>query len=371
MSTPTRPTGAVTHPAAQAVAAKKDIRDFIQSPQMLQQMALVLPKHITADRMARVALTALLKTPKLLECSRESLLQALMNCSQAGLEPDGRHAHLIPYGNIVQLIIDYKGLVELAMRSGVVSNIHADVVCNEDVFKYDRGELKTHEIDFRKERGAMYAVYALVRFKDGTEKCEVMTKAEVDGIRARSRAAKAGPWVTDYNEMAKKTVFRRLSKWITLSPEFRDAVEKDDDRLPEIDPPMIPVKPLFEDKPSETAGKTGGTNMPADPDPEPDPEPEPEPAPADAAPASTPAAAGPAAVPDSRELRAMPGLLKLGGVTEVEVIGFLHATGMDDSLTTFSDVATAAPERLKYVHDNWSEVTKNIKGARPKEGQLV
>lgn len=156
----------------------------------------------------------------------------MLTCSQLGLEPDGRRAHLIPYGKTCQLIIDYKGLVELAMRSGEVSNIHADVICENDEFLCDRGQIVKHEIDYRKERGSVFAAYAICRFKDGSEKSEVMSVMEIDAIRKRSRASGSGPWVTDYNEMAKKTVFRRLSKWLPLSSEFREALEKDADSPP-------------------------------------------------------------------------------------------------------------------------------------------
>jgi len=204
--------------------------EMIQGDSMKKQWALVLPKTLTADRMARVAITQLRKTPKLAQCTQPSLFGALMTCAELGIEPDGRRAHLIPYGKECQLIIDYKGLAELAMRSGKISNIHADVVCENDVFEYDCGEIKKHSINFKDGRGDMYAAYARVTFKDGTTKCEVMGKSEVEGIRNRSRAGKSGPWVSDYNEMAKKTAFRRLSKWLPLSPDVFDALDKDADQ---------------------------------------------------------------------------------------------------------------------------------------------
>jgi len=216
---------------------KLTIKDHLDSDAFKTSIGKVLPKHLTPDRMARVAITALTRTPLLAECDQASFFRCLMDLSQWGLEPDGRRAHLIPFRNnqkgIVecQLIIDYKGLVELVYRSGVVANIHADIVCENDVFRYDRGELVQHSIDFKADRGKMYAAYCLVRMKDGTEKCEVLTRQEVDGIRARSKAGKSGPWVTDYNEMAKKTAFRRVSKWIPLSAEIRDAVLDDDDTI--------------------------------------------------------------------------------------------------------------------------------------------
>ena len=198
------------------------------------QFARALPKHLSPDRFVRCILTAITRTPKLADCDQASLFSALLTLSQLGIEPDGRRAHLIPFENRkrgcveCQLILDYKGVAELVMRSGIVSNLHADVVCENDVFEYDRGELKAHKIDFRKPRGAVYAVYALCRFKDGGEKCDVMTAEEVEAIRARSKAGNNGPWVTDWNEMSKKTVFKRLAKWLPISAEFRDAMEAED-----------------------------------------------------------------------------------------------------------------------------------------------
>lgn len=218
--------------ATAVVAPRKTaqtIRSLISGEEFKAQIAMALPKHITPDRFIRVALTAMQRTPKLLECTQASLFQSLLTCSQLGIEPDGRMAHLIPYGNVCQLIIDYKGLSALAMRSGEILPPHADVVCENDVFEYDRGEVKRHSIDFRKPRGKAYAVYAIVRYKDGGEKAECMSIDEVEAIRKRSKASGSGPWVTDFNEMAKKTVFRRLSKWLPLSPEFRDALEADAD----------------------------------------------------------------------------------------------------------------------------------------------
>lgn len=220
-----------------AVAAPRKqgtIKEWLQRPQFKNEVAKALPKHLTADRFIRVATTALNRDPKLRLCTQSSFFECLMNLSQLGLEPDGRRAHLIPFaskkhGYLCQLIIDYKGLVELAMRSNKIANIHADVVCENDEFDYDRGEVVKHKIDFRKPRGAVYAAYAICTFKDGTRKAEAMSHDEIEGIRKRSRAGKDGPWVTDWNEMAKKTVFRRLSKWLPLSPEYRDVLDVDAD----------------------------------------------------------------------------------------------------------------------------------------------
>ena len=202
---------------------------------------LVLPSVCTPDRFARVALNCIRKNEKLYQAiqtkeGRASTAEAFMKCAELGIEPDGRRAYLIPYKNEVQLIIDYKGIAELAMRSGYVSNIHADKVCENDEFVYNVGTIEKHIIDFKKERGEAYAYYAIVTFRDGTKKCEVMSKNEVDAIKERSSAwsswkkyQKTCPWNTDYDEMAKKTVFKRLAKWIPQSPEVQKAIEIDDE----------------------------------------------------------------------------------------------------------------------------------------------
>jgi len=221
----------------------KSIKGLLTGDEFKNQVQRALPSHLKPDRFIRIALTALTKTPELQQCTQASLFNSLLTLSELGLEPDGRRAHLIPYGRECKVIVDYKGIVELVMRNGNVSNIHADLVCENDVFAYDKGEIKTHKIDFKKPRGEAYAVYAICRFKDGTEKTEVMTREDVESIRKRSKAGTAGPWVTDWNEMAKKTVFKRLSKWLTLSPEQRDALEKDDDQLEPVNITYTDVTP--------------------------------------------------------------------------------------------------------------------------------
>ncbi len=218
----------------------KTVRALIESDKFRSSVASILPAHLTPERFARIAIAATTRTPKLAECDPATVLQCLMTLSQFGLEPDGRNAHLIPFWNNqkkgydCQLIIDYKGLAALAKRSGQVSYVHADSVCEEDVFEFNKGVVVKHEVNFRKDRGKAYAYYAMVRFKDGTEQAACMTEAEVKKIQARSRAGDSGPWKSDFSEMAKKTVFRRLSKWLELSPEFRDALEKDYDGLEEL-----------------------------------------------------------------------------------------------------------------------------------------
>ena len=251
--------------AVQKPAEPKTLKGLLESDAFKAQVAKTLPAHLGAERFIRVAMTAMMRVPKLAQCEQASFFKCLLDLSAMGLEPDGRHAHLIPRENrkrgVVEctLIVDYKGLVALAMRGGQVQNIHADVVCENDVFKYNLGEIVAHEIDFRKPRGKVYAAYAIARFKDASPKCEVLGVEEVEAVRKRSRAGDDGPWVTDWNEMAKKTAFRRLSKWLPLSAEVVDAMEKDGDR---IDTDGVFVQPETETRQTRVADRLRGKPAP-------------------------------------------------------------------------------------------------------------
>ncbi len=255
----TEPTStAVTTASPQALAKTgKTIRDQLQGDAFKQAVAAALPAHLKPDRFIRVALTAMTRTPKLAQCDQASFFQCLLTLSQYGLEPDGRRAHLIPFENRkrgvteCQLIIDWKGLSELVYRSGLVSTLHADVVRSGDIFDYSMGTLRDHVPYFLrrdeakpKEAGEVLAAYATATMKDGSQKTEVMSEEEINGIRGRSRAGQVGPWVSDTNEMRKKTAFRRLTKWLPLSPEIREAVEADDEAIDIGHAPTARAEPL-------------------------------------------------------------------------------------------------------------------------------
>lgn len=213
--------------AVSAGTRPKGLRDWLQAPEFKEQLSLACGEAIKPEHFLRVAITAMNKNPKLLECTKESVFRCMLDSAAFGVELNGRDAHLIPYGREATLIIDYKGYVRLVMNTGLVSNIHADVVCENDDFEYNLGEVKRHVIDFKKPRGSVYAVYCIVTMKDGTKKAEVMSNDDVEAIRKRSRSGSSGPWITDRAEMAKKTVFRRLQKWLPLSPEIQEKLDKD------------------------------------------------------------------------------------------------------------------------------------------------
>ena len=243
---------------------KNDLRSLLASDKFKDQIALALPRHCTPDRFARIALSALNRTPKLLECTQQSILKCLMDLSAFGLEPDGRNAHLIPYGKECQLIVDWKGLVALAKRNGDVKAWQAFDVCENDDFSWEDG-IVSHKINYREDRGAAQCYYSKVTLSDGTASFEVMTKAEVDAIRKISKSGSSGPWVQSYGEMAKKTVIRRHSKQLDLSPQVKEALatenhEYDDKPIRNVTPANTGIMDPFAAPPppealEEVAGK--------------------------------------------------------------------------------------------------------------------
>jgi recombination protein RecT len=196
-----------------------------------------LPSHMNPDRMARIALTTIRTNPKLLEASIPSLLGAVMQAAQLGLEPGLiGHCYLVPFRNgktgqtDVQFIIGYKGMIDLARRSGQIENIYAHAVYSNDEFDYELGlepKLK-HKPYMEGDRGEFIGAYAVAHFKDGGYQFEFMPKSEIDKRRKRSKAANNGPWVTDFEEMAKKTVIRHMWKYLPISIEIQQQAMQDE-----------------------------------------------------------------------------------------------------------------------------------------------
>ena len=201
------------------------------------QIAMALPKHMTPERMMRVCNTAIQKTPALLDCEPRSLMGAIIQSSQLSLEPDGvlGHAYLIPFNNRktgrieCQFIAGYKGLIELSRRSGQISTVYAHAVHANDEFRYTLGLDPTliHK-PTSGEPGDLIAVYAVCHLRDGGKQFEVLQRREIDAIRSQSKASNSGPWVTHYDEMAKKTALRRLCKLLPTSPELARAAALDE-----------------------------------------------------------------------------------------------------------------------------------------------
>jgi recombination protein RecT len=196
-----------------------------------------LPHGFNFDRMCRSLINAISTTPQLAQCSPSSLFLSSVRSFSLGLEPNGalNEAYLVPYWNSkkgcneAQFMPSYRGLQNLARRSGEIAEIYSKTVKENDLFEVEEGTERKiiHKPNYTKDRGNAVCFYAVFKTKDGNVDFEIMTIDEVDAIRQRSKAASAGPWVTDYEEMAKKTVMRRLLKRAPMSVELAAAVAID------------------------------------------------------------------------------------------------------------------------------------------------
>ncbi|HEX7098931.1 MAG TPA: recombinase RecT [Acidimicrobiia bacterium] len=201
------------------------------------QLRLALTKSdgspiIDPQRFARIALTSLRTTKGLLECSEVSILGAIVSAAQLGLEPGGPlgHAYLVPFKKECQLIIGYQGMIQLALRSGMVSEIQGRVVHDGDHFEYEYGTNQyLRHVPAAAAKPEITHAYAHARLVTGGSPFVVLTKNEVDAVRARSKGAdrESSPWNTDYEAMARKTAVRQLFKWLPASVEFQAALGAD------------------------------------------------------------------------------------------------------------------------------------------------
>lgn len=211
------------------------------------QIRAALPNFLTVERMTRIFLTTIQKTPKLLECDQKSLIGAFMQSAQLGLEPDGilGQAYIIPYGNKAQFQIGYKGLLALARRSGEITSFNAQVVYEKDKFEFEYGlNDKLKHVPCMNDRGSLIAVYAIARFKDGGYAFDVMFKCDIDKIRKSSKAqsTKDSPWNTWEEEMWRKTVAKRLMKYLPQAIETQRASQIDERIDMQLDEDIIDVQ---------------------------------------------------------------------------------------------------------------------------------
>jgi len=273
----------VPRDAAKVAAPKDSVENLFE--RLKPAMASVLPKHVTADRLARIALGSIRKTPELGQSEPRSLVSAVMQCAVLGLEPDNGlgHAYLLPFKNRkrgcieTQLIIGYRGMMDLARRSGAISTIAAVAVYPWDEFSYRLGlspdvhhvpGKRPPEVSMGAVPGAVTHVYAVARLKDGGVQFVVLDRDEVESYRARSRAKDSGPWVTDWIAMAKKTAIRRLFTWLPSSIEMQRASALDDEVETGRDQRSYGVEVMQmaellgeEDVPSDDSGSAAGGSM--------------------------------------------------------------------------------------------------------------
>lgn len=215
----------------------KTIEDYLK--QMAPAMQEALPKHMDIDRLLRLTMTTIRTTPELRQADAGSLLGAVMQAAQLGLEPGllGQ-CYLLPFKNKnkgiteVQFIIGYKGMIDLARRSGHIKSIYAHAVYEKDEFEYELGLNPTlkHVPSMEENKGEFIGAYAVAHFKDGGYQMEFMPKAEIEKRRKASPGAnsKYSPWHNYYEEMAKKTVIRHMWKYLPISVEIQEVVAYDE-----------------------------------------------------------------------------------------------------------------------------------------------
>ena len=255
-----------------AVAAneeKKTLQSYIKT--MEPEIKKALPSVITPERFTRMILSAVSGNPKLALCTPKSFLGAMMSAAQLGLEPNTPlgQAYLIPYNNKgvdeVQFQIGYKGLIDLAYRSGDVELVQAHIVYANDTFEYEYGlEPKlTHKPAAGADRGEPVYVYAMFKTKAGGYGFEVMSMAAVRSHAEKySKAYKSGftsPWKTNFEEMAKKTVLKRVLKYAPMKSDFVRSIVQDETIKNEISEDMyeVPNDTVYEAEYTEINTETG------------------------------------------------------------------------------------------------------------------
>ena len=230
-----------------AAAGKPTMQQYIK--QMESEIKKALPSVITPERFTRIVLSALSTNRKLQETTPQSFLGAMMTAAQLGLEPNTPlgQAYLIPFKTHgvleCQFQLGYKGLIDLAYRSGEVSVIQAQVVYANDEFEYSFGlEPTLKHVPAMSDRGDPTHVYAVFRTKDDGYGFEVMSMDDVRAHAMRySKAYSNGPWQTNFEEMAKKTVLKKVLKYAPLKSDFVRAVAQDETVKTEISEDMYEV----------------------------------------------------------------------------------------------------------------------------------
>jgi recombination protein RecT len=209
-----------------------EIGDYLGG--MKDRIATILPKHLTADRVLQMAATTIHRNPAIAKCTPTSLLGAVMQASILGFPPVDSlgYCYFVPYGKDVQFQIGYKGLIDLARRSGKIKDVYAEIVREGDIFEAEFGLERTlkHKPSFDSSKPLTHA-YSVVHYTDGGYSFVILSKTDIEKLRMRSpmqNGAPSGPWKTDYEAMAKAKALKQLAKYLPLSLDQQSAVATDE-----------------------------------------------------------------------------------------------------------------------------------------------
>jgi len=228
------------------VNAMKDLRATLEGP-MRQEIAKALPKDIDPDRFIRTVITAVQMNSKLMEADRRSLFGACMRAAQDGLMPDGREAVLNIYPtkmkeggkeywvDVVQFLPMVRGLLKAMRNSGEVASVDAAAVYEKDEFAFERGDeprIVHRPYMGADEAGEVIAAYVIVKLKNGETHREVMSKRDIEKVRAASKSANGPGWTKWYDQFAIKSAIKRAYKLLPSSSDRLDRViEHDNDAM--------------------------------------------------------------------------------------------------------------------------------------------
>ena len=236
---------------------------------MENEIAKALPSVITPERFTRITLSALSANPTLQQCSPQSFLGAMMTAAQLGVEPNTPlgQAYLIPFKNKgrmeCQFQLGYKGLIDLAYRSGEISVIQAHTVYENDDFEFELGlDPKLKHVPYKGvDKGEPIYFYAVFKLKDGGYGFEVMSTEEVRAHAAKysqSYNSQFSPWKTNFEEMAKKTVLKRALKYAPMKSDFVRQADSDETVKTKISDDMFSVPPVYYDAEAYDVDETTG-----------------------------------------------------------------------------------------------------------------
>jgi recombination protein RecT len=257
------------------------LKGFLESPQVRAKLAEVASSAMKPDDLIRMALMAASRQPELAKCSRSSIVRSLLDAAALGIKPGGLMGRgwLVPRWNKrtgeLECAFDpgWRGLIDVARRSGEVRRVEAHVVYERDEFVIEHG-LDTrliHRPCLDGARGDIVAAYAVAWYRDGGRQLEVLLREDIDKIR-RASASKSGPWVDWYDEMARKSAVRRLCKYLPYDPVLEDALEMATAAEQDDGPQPIDVDVAHEPKRGRAkalAEKIRAKSAPADEPPQP------------------------------------------------------------------------------------------------------
>jgi len=241
---------------------------------MTREFETALPQAIPAERFIRTIVTAVQMQPELLEADRRTLISSCMKAAQDGLLLDGREAGLSVYKNrdtglkTVSYLPMVGGILKKIRLSGEISSVRAHVVYEGDEFEFELGDNERihHKPNLAKQTKAV-AVYAIAKFRDGDIQREVMSFAQVEKIRAKATGIGKACWASEWGEMAKKTVIRRLAKRLPSSNDLDQVLQSDNALTQGIVPavvvseepavPMIEAQVTVEDLNRQIVGQSG------------------------------------------------------------------------------------------------------------------